>query len=180
MKKLILLIFACVIWSCEKEEPIVTTVTPTKTGRVELASVCAQTTFMVDDSGFFTGPRLGIYRSGRCEFVAYIEMEDIGVDIDPESGDVTITCPQIKIADPKYHYDELVSIYKVKGMVRDWITQKEKHDFENKEVKHLQDSLMKSKTFTEALKNKGKASAKILLPRLFSYNRELKPKVEFE
>ena len=71
-------------------------------------------------------------------------------------------------------------IYKVRGFWRDWITQKEKHDFENKEVKHLQDSLMKSKTFTETLKNKGKASAKILLPRLFSYNRALTPKVIFE
>ena len=181
MKKIFLFIIPCLIWSCEKSKPIIPTVTPTKTGRVELASVCAQTTFMIDDSDISgTFPRLGIYRSGRCEFIAYLEMEEMNVVVDSISGEVTIYCPPIQIAEPKYHYNEIFTIYKVKGPFRDWITQKEKHAFENKEVENLKDSLMNSKAFTDNLKNKGKASAKILIPKLFSYNRDLKPKVIFE
>lgn len=179
MKKFFVFILACVICSCEKSKPILPTVTPTKTGRVELASVCAQSTFIIDDSGI-SGTRLGIYRSGRCEFIAYMEMEDMNVVFDSVTREVTIYCPPIQIAAQKYHPDEISTIYKHSDPFRDEITQKEKHHYENIELERLQDSLMNSKSFTDNLKNKGKSSAKILIPKLFSYNRDLKPNVVFK
>lgn len=172
---LILLTIPLLLSNCKKDS----SVTVIKTGRVELASVCAQTTFMVDDSGFL-GKRIGIYRSGRCEFTAYIEMEEISWNADSVEGILFIKCPPIKVGTPKYHFGELTTIYKESARWRDLISQKEKHDDEKKMVKQLQDSLSQSKDFRSKLISKARQSAEILLPKLLKFDGSLVPNVQFK
>ena len=171
---LIPLLFLSCINDKSKESVVVK-----KTGRVELASVCAQTTFKIDDSGIL-GKRVGIFRSGRCEFTAYIEMDELNWKIDSTDGNLLIFCPKVRIDEPKYHFHEIDCIYEKAEYARDGITQTEKHDAENKMVKQLQDSLRNSEAFRNKLISKAHRSAEILLPRLLIFDNSLTPTVKFE
>ena len=179
MKKYIwVLLIPLLFLSCSNDKSKESVVVK-KTGRVELASVCAQTTFKIDDSSFL-GKRIGIFRSGRCEFTAYIEMDELNWKIDSTDGNLLIFCPKVRIDKPKYHFDEIDCIYEEAEYGRDGITQKEKHDAENEMVEQLKDSLSKSEVFRSKLISKAHRSAEILLPRLLIFDNSLTPTVKFE
>ena len=165
--------FLMIVASKKGEKSVVT-----KTGRVEL-TVCVQTTFKIDDSSIF-GKRICIFRSGRCEFTAYIEMDELNWKIDSTDGNLLIFCPKVRIDNPKYHFNEIDCIYEKAEYVRDGITLKEKHDEEKKMVEQLKDSLSKSEVFRSKLISKAHRSAEILLPRLLIFDNSLTPTVKFE
>ena len=174
----LLVIIPMLFYDCSKQKGEKSVVV-TKTGRVELASVCAQTTFKIDDSSIL-GKRIGIFRSGRCEFTAYIEMDELNWKIDSTDGNLLIFCPKVRIDNPKYHFNEIDCIYEKAEYVRDGITLKEKHDEEKKMVEQLKDSLSKSEVFRSKLISKAHRSAEILLPRLLIFDNSLTPTVKFE
>ncbi|MBQ9231922.1 MAG: DUF4230 domain-containing protein [Prevotella sp.] len=179
MKKLLLIVTAVAFVACGNGSSSQYDIKVTKTGRVELASVCAQTTFKIDNSGI-TGDRFGIYRSGRCEFTAYINMEEITWNADSIKGSLIIYCPKVLFKEPKYHFDEMATIYQNQGMLRDRITQTEKHDVEMQKLKELQDSLSNNEVFRNALIEKAHLSATLLLPRLLTFDNSLSTIVKFK